>query len=719
MKFPLLTIQIRSERDVVLCRQRARQIARMLGFDEQDQVRIATTISELTRNVYQYAKRGKLDFSCDTYNRSLITVISDQGPGIPHLNSILRGDYVSETGLGVGLAGARRLMDNFEIETKPGNGTTITIGKKAPAPGIITRKELEILKNNIANQANEDPFQEIQHQNQELLATMEELEKRQQELNQLNRELEDTNRGVVALYAELDEKADFLRRAYEIKTRFLSNMTHEFRTPLNSILGLSRILLDRLDGSLNTEQEKQVSFIRRAATDLSELVNDLLDLSKVEAGKITIRPTEFSISDLFGALRGMLRPLLTHNSSINLIFDEPRDVPVMFTDESKVSQILRNFISNAIKYTERGEIRVTASAKTINDPGADREAKLVTISVADTGIGIAEEDIGRIFDEFTQVDGPHQKRIKGTGLGLSLAKKLAEVLGGEVTVESKPGQGSRFSVTLPATYDSQSETSQIINIIKNADTNLLPVLLVDDNAEALFIYESYLKGTRFQPIPAHSVKEAREALRAIRPAAIILDIVLQHENGWSLLAELKREDSTRDIPVIVISMVESEDLAMKRGATAFHCKPVEKSWLLNVLTSNVASSTSIKVLLIDDDDVSRYLFRSLLSNSGYYLLEATGGRDGVRIATRENPDVIFLDLDMADLGGAEVIKLLAQEPRTQGIPIVIYTANTTPQSIRSNVNCIGILSKDLSNREHSRARLHDLVSKAQHSVNKN
>jgi CheY-like chemotaxis protein len=338
--------------------------------------------------------------------------------------------------------------------------------------------------------------------------------------------------------------------------------------------------------------------------------------------------------------------------------------------------------------------------------------------VADTGIGIADDDIARIFDEFIQVDGPHQKRTKGTGLGLSLAKNLAEVLGGFVTVESKLGKGSRFSVTLPASYQGKTEMEYTSNLIVQTDSDRLPVMFVDDNAEALFIYESYLKGTRFQPIPVRSVRDAREVLRSLNPVAIVLDIVLQHENGWALLAELKRDDSTRDIPVYVVSMVENEDLAMKRGAAGFQCKPVEKAWLLSMLGA-AAPASSTKILLIDDDDVSRYLFRALVSDSSFYLMEATGGQDGVRVAAKENPDVIFLDLDMPDLSGIEVMKSLGSNPRTQNIPIVIYTANNAPDSIRNKKNCIGILSKNLSSRENSRAHLHELVSKAQRSIHSN
>jgi signal transduction histidine kinase len=276
----------------------------------------------------------------------------------------------------------------------------------------------------------------------------ERLRQRQEELEHLNGELQDINRGMVGLYAELDEKAEELRRADEIKTRFLSNISHEFRTPLNSIFALSNLLLDRADGELTGEQEKQVGFIRKAADSLLDLVNDLLDLAKIRAGKIEVRPVEFEAVNLFSALRGMLRSLLV-NQAVTLVFEEPEGIPSLYTDEGKVSQILRNFISNALKFTERGEVRVSARH--------DAEGGTVTFSVSDTGVGIAREDHEKIFEEFTQLASPAQSQFKGTGLGLPLCRKLAELLGGSIELESEMGVGSKFSVTLPVRYAQEGE----------------------------------------------------------------------------------------------------------------------------------------------------------------------------------------------------------------------------------------------------------------------
>ena len=266
-----------------------------------------------------------------------------------------------------------------------------------------------------------------------------ELERKNEELAALQAELEETNRGVVALYAELDVQAEQLRQATELKSRFLAYMSHEFRTPIASFQSLTRLLLAHTDGPLTSEQEKQVRFISDTAGEFSDMVNDLLDLAKVEAGRVDINPAWFEMVDLFSALRGMFRPVLV-NPDVTLVFEEPQGVPKLFTDDRKLSQILRNFISNALKFTMQGDVRVSA---VLNDDDT------VTFAVADSGIGIAIEAHGAIFQDFVQVDSPLQKRLRGTGLGLSLSKRLAELLGGTVGFDSELGKGSVFWVRVP------------------------------------------------------------------------------------------------------------------------------------------------------------------------------------------------------------------------------------------------------------------------------
>jgi len=705
VKLKLLKMDVRYELDVVLARQRARTIAAALKFDVQAQTRIATAVSEVVRNAFQYAGGGSIDFEIENgTEKMLVVTVRDSGRGIPNLDEILDGKYVSKTGMGLGMIGAKRLLDHFQVETNKASGTVVVLGKIIPDKFTrLGNTELNALLAAIERKPSENPYEELQQQNKELMRTLEELRARQAELAQLNRELDETNRGVVALYAELNDKADFLQRASELKSHFLSNMSHEFRTPLNSILALSQILIDRMDGDLTPEQEKQVTFMRRSAQDLTDLVNDLLDLAKVEAGKVTIRPAEFSVESLFAALRGMLRPLLAQNSSVSLVFEDPVGIPELYTDEAKVSQVLRNFISNALKFTERGEVRI--SVRTGHD-------ETVVFSVADTGIGISPADQDRIFQEWEQVEGKLQKTAKGTGLGLPLSRKLAQLIGGDVYVKSQVGLGSTFFVSVPVSYTGATEAVYVPDVKRELDASKLPVLVVEDNREALFIYEKYLKGTGFQVVPAQDLKEARRALEEFRPVAIVLDVLLQGEHSWQLLQDLKQNASTRDIPVFVVTVVENEAKAMALGATAFHAKPIDRAWLLAQLQTTLVREHG-QILIIDDDEISRYLLKGVLGNGGYRLLEARGGNEGLRFAKESKPDLIILDLSMPDLSGFEVLDQLKMDPKTQQIPVVIYTSQRLESGERERLQAAAdIVPKETQSRELTEARFAEALARA-------
>jgi len=584
----LLTVSIGSEIDVVGARQRARQIADLCGFTQQDQVRIATSISELARNAFRYAGRGQVDFAIEgsTAPQTLLMTVRDQGPGIEDLSLVLSGQYRSKTGMGLGLLGARKLMDAFDIQTAPGQGTTVTLRKLLPpAARLITPRVAGEVGSALAAAPAGLALFETQQQNQELLATLAELKGRQEELLQLTRELEDTNRGVVALYAELDEKADHLRRADEAKSRFLSNMSHEFRTPLSSIRALAKLLLDRVDGELGTEQERQVRYILDGAESLSELVNDLLDLAKIEAGKVEIQPSRFQVADLFSALRGMLRPLLV-SDKLRLSFVAPENCE-MVTDEGKLSQILRNFISNAIKFTEQGSITVTAELLPQN--------LAVRFSVSDTGIGIAPEHIGIIFEEFTQVENHLQRHVKGTGLGLPLCRQLATLLGGTVAVSSKQGEGATFTAVIPVVHvrehDATSHSSSTYGQLPHTEPGpaTLPVLIVEDRPELRLLYQRYLMQSEFRMIAAASVVEAEALWRQGEPCAVVLDILLDGKDTWHWLVQIKNDPVRCDIPVIIASDVDDKGKAMGLGADANFKKPMGRDELLAALRSLVNS----------------------------------------------------------------------------------------------------------------------------------
>jgi len=538
--WPIVTVPIESEADVVIVRQRAHRLAELLGFERQDQTRIATAVSELARNAFSYAGGGRAEFIFDPAPTPQVfyVSISDEGPGISDIQTILDGQYHSKSGMGLGILGARRLMNRFNIESKVGKGTTVQIGHELPSrTAPVTHAKLAEIAAALQKGKSSDPLEVLRQQNRELMQSLDEIRRKDEESKQLDQELSDTNRGVVALYAELDERAEQLRQASELKSKFLSNMSHEFRTPLNSVLALSRLLLDRIDGDLTPEQERQVGYIRRSAESLLELVNDLLDLAKVEAGKVDIRPSAFTVAELFGGLRGALRPLLTSHA-VELIFDIPDKVPNLFTDEAKVTQILRNLISNALKFTERGEVRVTALY--------DAERRRVNLSVRDTGIGIAPKDHARIFEEFSQVETKIQKRVKGTGLGLPLSRSLAELLGGELTLESVLGQGSVFTLSIPPERGDPSRAP------RSTDNARKRVLLIDDDETFRYVMRQIISNeTRYEFIEAVDGDDGLKAAREQRPDVIILDLQMPTMDGFTVLQELGADSRTSVTPVII------------------------------------------------------------------------------------------------------------------------------------------------------------------------
>jgi signal transduction histidine kinase/DNA-binding response OmpR family regulator len=686
----ILQVSLRTERDVVRARQRAREVAAALGLDNQDQIRMATATSEIARNAFRYARNGKVAFGVTLESpQSLEVTVTDAGPGITNLEEILEGRYKSETGLGMGLIGTRRLMDEFDIQTTP-QGTTIRMAKRTPKHLGWTLRGVSELSRKLQDRVPESPYEEIDLQNQELLKTLQELRSRQEELELLNRELEDTNRGVVALYAELDERADYLRRASELKTKFLSNVSHEFRTPLNSIVSLARLLLSKMDGDLTAEQSKQVRFIESSARDLQEMVNDLLDLAKVEAGKTRIRAKRFEVQELFSALKGMLKPLLADNNSVELIFEDTRDLAPLHTDEGKVSQILRNLISNALKFTPRGQVVI--SARRIED-------NQVLFTVADTGIGIPSEHHETIFREFSQIENPLQERHRGTGLGLPLCRNLAMLLGGRLWLESEAGKGSTFFAQIPAVYVGEAISSEQATELAAPEFHRSPVLFLEDNQETAHLLESYVRNSEFQPILASNIGQAEQWASRHKPAAVVSDIYIGDDLAWGFLARMR--EKWPDLPLIVTSIFEESRAAMDAGADLFLPKPLEPQVLLSELRRLTAQSGTRRLLLVDDNDVARYILRELLDQPWLEVEEASNGTAAAARLKESVPDAMILDLLMPDISGFEILRQLRAEKATENLPVLIYTSKPLSENERAQLESMRvriIRKEDVSTR---------------------
>ena len=689
---PISTIVLRTERDVVLARQRARELAAALGFDNQDQIRLATATSEIARNAFRYARDGIVRFSLQLEMPQHIEVsIQDSGPGIQNLQEILDGRYRSDTGMGMGILGTKRLMDEFHLDSSP-RGTTARLAKRLPrnrAP--ITSRNVQELEQRLRNSVAETPFAEIERQNQELLKTLQELRARQEELSLLNHELEDTNRGVVALYAELDERADYLRRASDLKTKFLSNVSHEFRTPLNSIISLAQLLLDRLDGELTKEQEKQVRYIESSARDLQEMVNDLLDIAKVEAGKIKIRIKEFEVHELFSALKGMLKPLLADNTAVDLNFEVEDGLGLLRTDEGKVSQIVRNLISNAIKFTPKGSVTVSAR------PAAPER---VVFEVADTGIGIPPEYHETIFQEFSQVENPLQQKHRGTGLGLPLCRNLAALLGGRLWFESEPGAGSRFFVELPTVYMGESASAPSAGNLPAPEFHRAPVLFLEDNQQTGSIFESMLRNSGFQAIVASDIAQAEVWLRRHTPVAIVSDVFIGEVTASQFLKAVRQTNP--GLPLIVTSAFADAESDVARIGDLFLPKPLERETLLHELRRLTAGEETRRLLIVDDNEVSRYILRELLDQPWLRVSEASNGGDALRLIRESQPDAVILDLLMPDVSGLEVLKQLRQSSDTENLPVLIYTSKPLSEDERAQ---LALLQSSVVRKEDVSARL--------------
>ena len=551
---PLGRLPIGSSSDILTARQRVRDAAARLGFDLFDQVQLATGVSELGREIAA-SGGGELEvWISSTRPRRL--VIGARGVALRDVS----------TNAVPGVIAARRLIGP-PLDGASGE-QSCTFSRALPKSA-----RLDNLAESLSASAT-DPFSELRHQDTELLRMHEEIRRRDSELESVNRELEETNRGVLALYAELDDKAESIRQISDERARFLSNVTHELRTPLISITSLCRLLLTQGDRSLEDEQAKQITYIQKSAQDLLDFVSDLLDLAKVEAGKVTVRAAPFEAEETLAALRGMFRPL-SADTGVPVIFDLS-PIPTLETDESKVSQILRNLISNALKFTETGEIRVAASY--------EAKADEVLFAATDTGIGIAAADLDQIFDEFVQVDTRHGRRHRSSGLGLPLSRKLAELMGGSITVKSKLGEGSTFSLRLPRKYAPQVPQTA-------PESGAGYVLVVDDDQISRYVAKEQLERLGWRVVEAADGEMALKLAREGECRAILLDLTMPGISGFEVLERLGEDPSTSMIPVVIRTSLPVGDIdagSVSRAAAVFSKSDSMQS-VVDLIASRTAS----------------------------------------------------------------------------------------------------------------------------------
>ncbi|MBC2695535.1 MAG: response regulator [Desulfobacteraceae bacterium] len=486
--------------------------------------------------------------------------------------------------------------------------------------------------------------------------------------------------------------------ATSAKSEFLANMSHELRTPLNAIIGFSEILWDQTFGELNEKQTKYVNNVLVSGRHLLQLINDILDLSKVEAGKMEFEPSRVNIKDLLeNSLIMIKEKTMKHGIRLNLHIPQKLMDFKISADKRKLKQIMFNLLSNAVKFTPDGGV-ITTTVR--------REGKDLITSVADSGIGIEPEDQERVFGEFEQLDSTYARQQQGTGLGLALTRRLVELHGGRIWVESKgEGKGSTFTFVIPIeALERVSEVSiepeEPLPSRPDMDDSRPLVLVVEDDRQAGELISHYLSEADYAVAHAFDGEQAIQMARELRPYAITLDIVLPKKDGWEVLVELKSLPEVKDIPVVILSVVENRPFGLNLGAVEYFVKPVNKEQLIkavrNVIAKTAREPKAMTMLVVDDEPQTVEMLTSHLLAEGFTVLQAYGGKQGIDLAIEKQPDAIILDLMMPEVSGFDVVQRLQAHPEARKIPILIFTAKHLTaedrQQLTSHVQAISLKS---------------------------
>ncbi len=519
------------------------------------------------------------------------------------------------------------------------------------------------------------------------------------------------------LIAEIEEKTREVEEASKHKSEFMANMSHELRTPLNAIIGYSEMLIEEAQDVGEDAPVPDLEKILASAHHLLTLINDILDLSKIEAGRMTIFAEEFEIAGLVRDAEPIVRPLMDRNGN-TLVIDCPADIGRMTSDQTKLRQALFNLLSNAAKFTDHGTItlRVTRGQGTGDRGQGLSPESSVLFSVSDTGIGITEEQRGRLFEAFSQADASTTRKYGGTGLGLAISRSFCRLMGGDITVESTPGAGSTFTITLPVDVPEAPAAEAVDGQPSALTPGTGPlVLVIDDEPTARDLLTRTLSREGYRVETAANGKAGLErAAREPRPAAITLDVLMPGMDGWQVLSALKADPALASIPVIVLTMLDDTNIGFTLGAAAFMTKPVDRDRLTALLREQTRSSAAAPVLVVDDDPAAREMVRRQLERAGWAVAEAANGREALDYLADQRPALILLDLVMPELDGFGVVSELRANEAWRDIPVVVLTAKDMTDADREALNggVKAILQKGSLSRDALLAEVRGLVAAA-------
>jgi signal transduction histidine kinase/CheY-like chemotaxis protein len=518
-------------------------------------------------------------------------------------------------------------------------------------------------------------------------------------LQQLNNHLEELVRQRTTEVAAARDEAI---RASQAKSDFLASMSHELRTPLNAIIGYSEILLEESDDLVRPELRPDLEKIRGAGKHLLDLINDILDLSKIEAGKMDLFLESIDVAGLLTDVRATVQPLMAKNGNMFEVHCGP-DLGTARLDQTKVRQILLNLLSNAAKFTKQGRIMLTARRSTRGDDDC------LEFEVSDTGIGMTAEQMAKLYSAFSQADASTTRNYGGTGLGLAITKHFCLMLGGDVLVRSELGEGSTFVVTLPAVYPVADETRPPERAEGTAGT----VLVIDDERTTHNLLERELGARGYRVVHAAGGREGLRLAREVRPDAITLDTIMPELDGWAVLRELKADTDLRSIPVVLVTILGDREMGYALGAADYLTKPIDPDALLGALGRFHAGDGEIPVMVVDDDPMTREMLRRILSKRGWSVTEAADGSDALSGLGRTRPAVVLLDLMMPGMDGFEVLDAMRREATWRDIPVVVVTAKdlTAEEVTWLNQHAERVFQKGAYKRSELVGTIHEMIAR--------